>query len=206
MEGFLNKVSEEVPASFECPRLHERIEEIRDSGYSNIELEMGWFVVGGGDQGLPVEWKARELQDCVADLQSIARDVIRELDDRLKNCFSDLNRMLAECFDFTQLFAGVCRTQSEGRIPVDKKRFSEQAAKEFRKCVNYVSQMPHVKDENLELGSKLSSAVFWHFKKALKEVVWGDLFSSHFSRFLQEDCREGQRKFFVRSPGYFRWC
>ena len=154
MEGFLNKVSEEVPASFECPQLHERIEEIRDSRYGNSELEMGWFVVGGGDQGLPVEWKPRELQDCVADLQSIARDVIRELDDRFKNCFSDLNRMLAKCFDFARLIAGVCGTRSEGRIPVDKKRFSEQGAEEFRKCVNYVSQMPHVKDENLELAPK----------------------------------------------------
>ena len=28
MEGFLNEVSEEIPASFECHRLHERIEEI----------------------------------------------------------------------------------------------------------------------------------------------------------------------------------
>ena len=34
-------------------------------------------MVGDGDHGLPVEWKAQELQDCVADLQSIARDVIR---------------------------------------------------------------------------------------------------------------------------------
>ena len=122
----------------------------------------------------------------VADLQSIARDVIRELDDRFKNCFSDLNRVLAKCFDFARLIAGVCGTRSEGRIPVDKKRFSEQGAKEFRKCVNYVSQMPRVKDENLELGSKLSSAVFWRFKKALIEVVWGDLFSSHFSRFFKK--------------------
>ena len=90
-----------------------------------------------------------------------------------------------ECFDFARLIAGVCGTRSEGRIPVDKKRFSEQGAEEFRKCVNYVSQMPHVKDENLELGSELSSAVFWRFKKALIEVVWGDLFSSYFSRFFK---------------------
>ena len=35
-------------------------------------------------------------------------------------------------------------------------------------------------------AAKLSSAVFWHFKKALIEVVWGDLFSSHFSRFFKK--------------------
>ena len=62
MEGFLNEVYEEVPASFECPRLHERIKEIRDNHYGNSELEMSWFVVGGGEHGLLVEWKAQELQ------------------------------------------------------------------------------------------------------------------------------------------------
>ena len=98
---------------------------------------MGWFVVGGSDQGLPVEWKARELQDCVADLQRIVREVIREVDGRFKNCFSDPNRMLAECFDFARLIAGVCGTRSKGWIPVDKKRFSEQGAEEFRKCVSF---------------------------------------------------------------------
>ena len=67
-------------------------------------------MIGGGERGRPVEWKARELQDCVADLKSIARDVIRELDDRFQNCLLDLDRMLAECFDFARLIAGVCGT------------------------------------------------------------------------------------------------
>ena len=94
--------------------------------------------------------------------------------------------MLAKCFDLAQLIAGVCGTQSEGQIRVDKKRFSDQGAKKFQKCVNHVSQMPDVNDNNLELGSELSSAVFWRFKKALIEVVSGDLFSSHFSRLFKK--------------------
>ena len=46
--------------------------------------------------------------------------------------------------------------------------------------------MPHVKDKNLELGDQLSAAVFWHFKKSLIEVVWGDMFVSHFSHFFKK--------------------
>ena len=75
--------------------------------------------------------------------------------------------MLAECFDFARLIAGVCGTRSvERSMPVDKKRSSELGAEEFRKCVVYVSQMPHVKDRKLELGDQLSAAVFW----ALQEI------------------------------------
>lgn len=45
--------------------------------------------------------------------------------------------------------------------------------------------MSHIQGKNLELGSELSSAVFWRFKKALIEVVWGDMFLSHFWHFFK---------------------
>ena len=60
MEKFTDEVSEDVPSSSVCPSLHERVEALRENRYSS-ELKMGWFVVGGDDGGLPVEWKAREL-------------------------------------------------------------------------------------------------------------------------------------------------
>ena len=46
MEGFLNEVSEEIPASFECLRLHERIEEIRDSRTATVNWRWAglWLV------------------------------------------------------------------------------------------------------------------------------------------------------------------
>ena len=52
---------------------------------------------------------------------------------------------------------------------MDRKRFSELGAHEFVKCVQYVSEMPHLKDKNLELGSELLSAVFWCAKKFLSK-------------------------------------
>ena len=70
---------------------------------------------------------------------------------------------------------------------VDRKSFSELGAHDgcTRKCLQYVSEMPYVKDKNLELGSKLSSAVFWRAKVFI-EVVWGDMFASHFCKFFKK--------------------
>jgi hypothetical protein len=68
------------------------------------------FVVGGGEHGIPVDWKAREIPDSVVDLENLARNVVNELEDRFENSFSELNTLLAECFDFARLFAAVCGT------------------------------------------------------------------------------------------------
>ena len=51
MESFVAEVSEDIPASNFCPRLHQRIEELREKCYNRSELEIGWFVVGGGEEG-----------------------------------------------------------------------------------------------------------------------------------------------------------
>ena len=186
MESFIDEVSEDIPASNVCPRLHERIEELREKRYGRSELEEGWFVIGGGEGQMPVNWSARELHDCVDDLKQLARDVINELDQRYQSSFSDLNKLLSKCFDFARLFAGLCGTRVEDRAPVDNQKFSELGAVEFRQCVNYASQLPHVQDKNLELGSELSSTVFWRLKKVLIEIVWGTMFPELFSRFFRK--------------------
>ena len=58
IERFIDEVSEDVLSSSVCPRLHERVEELRENIYGNSELEVGWFFVGGGKHRIPVEWKA----------------------------------------------------------------------------------------------------------------------------------------------------
>ena len=151
------------------------MEELRENIYGNSELEVGWFVVGGGEHGIPVDWKAREIPDSVMDLENLARNVVNELEGRFENSFSELNKLLAECFDFARLFAAVCGARVEEKTPVDRKRFSEFGAHEFRKCVQYVSEMPHVKDKNLELGSELSSAKFWREKSFYRSSVGRDV-------------------------------
>ena len=86
---------------------------------------------------------------------------------------------------------------------MDRKRFSEFGAHEFRKCVQYVSEMPHVKDKNLELGSELSSAVFWRAKKVFIEVVWRGMFASHFCKFFKKIMKNDRP--FIRTSFNSRW-
>ena len=120
------------------------------------------------------------------DLENLARNVVNEFEGRFETSFSELNKLLAQCFDFARLFTAVCGTRVEGKTPVDRKKFSELGAHEFRKCVQYVSEMPHIKDKNLELGSELSSAVFCRAKKVFIEVMWGEMFASHFCKFFKK--------------------
>ena len=180
MESFVAEVSNV------CPRLHQRIEELQEKRYGRSELELGWFVVGGGEDQVPVNWSARELEDCIDDVKKLARDVIDELDERYENSFSDLNKLLSKCFDFASLFTGLCGTRLEDKALVDNRKFSELGAAEFRQCMNYASQLPHVQNKNLELGSELSSTVFWRFKKVLIEIVWGAKFPELFCHFFKK--------------------
>ena len=69
----------------------------------------------------------------MADLKKLARNVIEKLEDWYENCFSDLNRLLSKCFDFGQLFVGLCGERSD-RTPVDNRRFSELGVDEFQRC------------------------------------------------------------------------
>jgi hypothetical protein len=86
--------------------------------YGQSDLETGWFVVGGGDNGVPVDWSARELDDSLRDLEKLGRDVINQMEVRFNNSFSELNRLLSKCFDFARLFLGLCGVRSEDSIPV----------------------------------------------------------------------------------------
>ena len=186
MERFVAEVSEDIPASNVCPRLRQRIEELREKRLGRSELEIGWFVVSGGKDQVPVNWSAQELEDCIGDLKKLARDIIGELDERYENSFSDRNKLLSTCFDFASLFTGLCGTHLKDKAPVDNRKFSDLGAAAFGRCVNYASQLPGIQNKNLEMCSELSSMVFCRFKKILIEIVWGTKFSELFSQFFKK--------------------
>ena len=144
--------------------------------------------------------------DSVKGLENLARNVIAELDGRFQTSFSKLNRQLAKCFDFAQLFAALCGTRADERVPVDMNNFSKFGAEEFRKCVQYVSEMPHIKDKNLELGSELASTVIWRAKKVLIEVIWGEMFASQFGKFFKKIVKKANGGSFIGIPCYSKRC
>ncbi|CAB4004365.1 Hypothetical predicted protein [Paramuricea clavata] len=54
IEQIIVEVSKEDPAAYFCPRLNQRVDEIREMCYGQSDLETGWFVIGGGNNGVPM--------------------------------------------------------------------------------------------------------------------------------------------------------
>ena len=185
LEKFIRELHNDVPSSDVCPRLHVRLEEIRNMWYGKSELECGWLVTSTAADGKPVEWEAREVHDCISDLQDLAQGVCDELDERFQSCYSDVSRLLYKCLDFGLLLLALCGTRNDGKDPVDRKKFSDFGAAEFRRCMEFVSQLPHVQKQNMEMGSEFSSVVYWRLKKVLIDIVWGTKFFSHFPQFFK---------------------
>ena len=186
MKKFIGELRKDVPDAAICPRLHKRISEIKRLRYGNSELVLGWFVTEEGEDGMPVDWEAREPDNRLSDLRDLAEEIIGELQQRFENSYAELNKTLHKCLDFGNLFTALCGTRVDGKIPVDNRMFSGHGAAEFRRCVTFVSQMPHVRKRNMELGGELSAMVFWRLKKVLIEVVWGEMFHSHFWNFFKK--------------------
>ncbi|CAB4003459.1 Hypothetical predicted protein [Paramuricea clavata] len=58
--------------------------------------------------------------------------------------------------------------------------------------------IPHIRDNDLEMGSELSSTVFWRFKKVFISVVWGCMFPTHFCQFFKKITIKDDRDFSLK--------
>ena len=181
----VGELSKDLPNGDICPRISRRLNEIKEMRYGKSSLVVGWLIVEGGD-GQPVDWEARELKDSLSDLQDLGRNIVTELDERFQTSYSELNRLLHNCLDFGKLFSALCGTRCDGKVPVDKNVYSQLGAPEFLRCVKFVSQLPHVQDLNMELGTQLAPAVYWRLKTTLLEIIWGNMFVSQFPKFFKE--------------------
>lgn len=137
----------------------------------------------------------RELKDCRTELADFAIALQTTLTERSKS-IPKLNELLSDCLDFGILFDGVSgdKTIAE-KSSVNRNEYAQLGAASFRKCVRFVSSLPHVKkvikDEDLELGPAFSQQVFWRMKSTLINVMCGQHLESLFPKFFQEDSTGG---------------
>jgi hypothetical protein len=181
---FIDEMDEDIPYPSVCPRLNKHLLDVVDKKYGRCELDDGWILVEEENESF--KWVAREPADCMKDLKELAINMKVQLDSRFASSFPKLNSMLHKCLDFGVLFTGLCGVRKDGTHPVNKGVYAALGATEFRKCVEFVSQLPHVQEKNMEFSSELSSTVFWRLKSTLMDVVWGTLFSSHFPKFFRQ--------------------
>lgn len=177
MEFFSTQVMEEKPSKSASPRLHQHAEDIARFKYKSIDLVEGWLVESE-EQGKPVSWKMREIEDCQNDLKQLAEAMVQTLQERSSVGIPDLLYTLQKCLDFGVLFSSLCGERSiDGKKPVKRADVMLVGQKEFKRCVSFVAKLPHVQElvinEGLELDAPFSDLIFWKLKSFLLEIVWG---------------------------------
>ena len=155
-------------------------EEIRSKKYGNSKLKVAWLVVEE-KKGMPVSWEAREISDCIKDLQDFGDKVLKSLDEKFQKSFPKLSQILHECFDFGVLMQRLTGRRSNSKqYPINKRKFASLPMGAFKRCVQFVEDLPHVKDTNSELHEQFFYTIFWQLKSTIIEVIW-----AHFSKFFR---------------------
>lgn len=191
----LREMKRENPSDNVCPWLGKRGPEIRKMKYGKSDLEVGWLVVEE-KQGMPVKWEAREVEDSLKDLSEFGEKILGSLDERFDSSFPLVNKLLSACLDFGLLIEGLCGSRQEMH-PVNKTKYAAVGLEEFTRCCKFVGDLPHIRDENLELNEQFAFTIYWQLKSTLIEVVWGNLFRSHFAKFFKRISKSKEGKVMV---------
>ena len=160
LSKFVEEMGEDIPDASVSPRLHKHISDVTEKRYGRCELGEGWIMVEAENNTF--KWVAREPDDCKEDLKELARNMKVELNRRFSSSFPKLNSMLHKCLDFGLLFSGLCGVRKDDIQPVNKGAYSALGATEFKKCVEFVSKLPHVHEKTwnspqcFQGGSKLT--------------------------------------------------
>ena len=128
---FAAEITKESPSAEACSRLHKHAADNADFKYKNTDLVEGWLIENE-EQGGQVNWKMRELDDCRADLKTLALDMVLALTERSAAGIPDLLYTLQKCLDFGVLFSALCgERMRNGEIPVKKASFMTVGQVEF---------------------------------------------------------------------------
>eukprot|EP00112_Aurelia_sp_Birch-Aquarium-sp1_P023792 Seg7234.1 transcript_id=Seg7234.1/GoldUCD/mRNA.D3Y31 product="hypothetical protein" protein_id=Seg7234.1/GoldUCD/D3Y31 len=186
---FSVEVEKPLPSEMVCPLLSKHIGDIEDIKFKGMDLVEGWLTKKN-EKGKPVDWEMREIDDCKADLRRIACDMVDSLDTRMNACTPELLFTLQQCFDFGELMRIICGTRKEnGHAPTSKPTLMMAGKEEFRRCIKFLIGLPNimkcVEEENLSLDVEFADMIFWKFKSALVEVIWGKNFERFFPHFFK---------------------
>ena len=172
--------------------------------FQNITLTEGWMVVGESslDDDLldkqagkskkkkkqkTVNWVDRSPDDCLEELVKFCEAMLRNMDERLKQCVSPAAHSLGACL-YIPLFLQHMQGESDRMSAAQKVDLDAQGKLQFREFFEYVCTLPHIKDivlsdDQVMFLPELASTVYGKFKEAVFCVVWknlGNLRSSWF--------------------------
>ena len=90
--------------------------------------------------------------------------MLEQLKIRKQQCLPDLMGIHHSRLDFGSHFNDLCGVKIGTRIPIKKSSFATPGRDEFRRCVGYVSKLPHVaqmKERNLlEIDPEFADVIY----------------------------------------------
>lgn len=114
---------------------------MEEQKFKNQYLVTGWLLESHNETH--DEWKARELEDCEADLHQFIVDVIQSLESRYTNCVPDMCKYFT-AIDLECLFCLLVGTRRNGKPSISEAKLEEFGAKYFKKIMEYVCSQEHV--------------------------------------------------------------
>ena len=172
-----------------CPRLNKhRLADIRNIKYGRCELVEGWLVVEDANR------KPLKLNSGKQESQKIASTTLSSSEKAsLQNWNTGSTHAIyhsTSCYTTVWILVYSSLEYAVHGRPISTlsiriKESSSLEAEKFKRCVQFVAQLPNVQEKNMEFSDELSSAVFWRLKSTLIEVVWEKLFLSHFPKLFR---------------------
>ena len=152
------------------PRLSEHESQLTNLKYKEMELLPGYLVVHQ-EKG-KVAWEARELPECRASAENFRRDLVQSLNERSSRCIHEACTTLEKCLDLHGIFSKICGERSKTKCPYDKVKLHVHGISSFKEFVDYVSNLPHVRESGfLNINSVLSVSLFDKLKETLVSAV-----------------------------------
>ena len=124
-----------------------------------------------------VNWSARDLDDCIVDLEHCKNELHASLTTRYKNCCHPSFKLISKCLDLHSLVSMLCGLRAEAeQNPYDLVLLCLYGLEEFKEIYNYVSSIPHLTSRNLSFHPALAQQQYDKIKSTVASIIWGDNF------------------------------
>jgi hypothetical protein len=155
-----------------------------------MELLPGYLVVHH-EEG-KVVWEARDLSDCRASAKNFKDDILNSMKNRINNCIHSACTALEKCLDLHGIFLKICGERFRKKAPYDKVTLAQHGVDLFRDFVDFVINLPHVREyDSQTIDPVLSHSLYDKLKETLVSTInigriaarcWNQIFSSSFWR------------------------
>ncbi len=133
---------------------------IEQHKYGTIYLVDGWLVVKE-EQGKPVDWSMREIEDCKQDLQELALQMVDELRQRFESSVPELTETLHKCLDFVIELVHCLLIERHAGCIIQKNNRSKRSSDIYKVTVSDKTEFSVVLQEDAMIKALYTNPLFY---------------------------------------------